>query len=296
MTLQERKKTEALERLSQLEKLYGLNPKVRKYFAEGKLYYSYITGGVIGLIDTITYDPRYAYIAKAVQEQYGVLVYHAIEYHDTLSLLCVSDDEAEWEAERPTRMGVKAMVIDVNEGKGQRGYIKMDSLAGALYRTSDQVYKNLNTSGMVDSDVKAEFSKRLEILKQQGLMTDLDIENLYLQANEICLSRWMDLSRIVPGMAGGIGIISQLSASSRAEDFYNALLKKTSDKIYFALEGKDGRLAFLTMDEDSGRWEMERAMLREKTAYAIVVEPDKVKAYMDEVEYEMLNGGPVWVQ
>lgn len=50
------------------------------------------------------------------------------------------------------------------------------------------------------------------------------------------------------------------------------------------------------MDEDSGRWEMERAMLREKTAYAIVVEPDKVKAYMDEVEYEMLNGGPVWVQ
>ena len=37
MTLQERKKTEALERLSQLEKLYGLNPKVRKYFAEGKL-------------------------------------------------------------------------------------------------------------------------------------------------------------------------------------------------------------------------------------------------------------------
>ena len=217
-------------------------------------------------------------------------------YKRQLSLLCVSDDEAEWEAERPTRMGVKAMVIDVNEGKGQRGYIKMDSLAGALYRTSDQVYKNLNTSGMVDSDVKAEFSKRLEILKQQGLMTDLDIENLYLQANEICLSRWMDLSRIVPGMAGGIGIISQLSASSRAEDFYNALLKKTSDKIYFALEGKDGRLAFLTMDEDSGRWEMERAMLREKTAYAIVVEPDKVKAYMDEVEYEMLNGGPVWVQ
>ena len=114
MTLQERKKTEALERLSQLEKLYGLNPKVRKYFAEGKLYYSYITGGVIGSIDTITYDPRYAYIAKAVQEQYGVLVYHAFEYHDTLSLLCVSDDEAEWEAERPTRMGVKAMVIDVN--------------------------------------------------------------------------------------------------------------------------------------------------------------------------------------
>jgi len=48
-------------------------------------------------------------------------------------------------------MGVKAMVIDVNEGKGQRGYIKMDSLAGALYRTSDLVYKNLNTSGMVDS-------------------------------------------------------------------------------------------------------------------------------------------------
>ena len=59
MTLQERKKTEALERLSQLEKLYGLNPKVRKYFAEGKLYYSYITGGVIGSIDTITYDPRF---------------------------------------------------------------------------------------------------------------------------------------------------------------------------------------------------------------------------------------------
>jgi len=50
-------------------------------------------------------------ISPAVQEQYGVLVYHAIEYHDTLSLLCVSDDEAEWEAERPTRMGVKAKAL-----------------------------------------------------------------------------------------------------------------------------------------------------------------------------------------
>lgn len=86
-------KQEALERLHQLETLYGLNPKVARYFAEGRLYYSYLTGGgYLGSIDTITYDERYEKIARSFEEQTSALVYHAIEYQNTLSLLFVSPD------------------------------------------------------------------------------------------------------------------------------------------------------------------------------------------------------------
>ncbi|HEL2007892.1 TPA: hypothetical protein TZS81_001917 [Streptococcus suis] len=102
-------KQEALYRLQQMEERFSgrMNPNIRKYFDEGKLYYSYITGnGFIGSIDTISYDPNYEKVVKEFEEKRNKLVYHVIETGATIALLYVSlpssdlsGEELEWEWE-----------------------------------------------------------------------------------------------------------------------------------------------------------------------------------------------------
>lgn len=54
----------------------------------------------IGSIDTIEYDTRYAQVVKEFEERTRSLVYHAIETRDTLALLYVSNNPADWPMER----------------------------------------------------------------------------------------------------------------------------------------------------------------------------------------------------
>ena len=91
--------TEALKRLTDLEKQFGLRPNIYKYFKEGKLYYSYLVLGISGCIDTINSDVRYAKIVEEFEEKYGHLVYHVIEAGNMIALLYVGCDEEEWETE-----------------------------------------------------------------------------------------------------------------------------------------------------------------------------------------------------
>lgn len=103
----EKQKEEALLRLQQLEKAQKINPKIRKYFQEGRLYYSYrvdLLSDWFGCIDTIEYDQKYAELVKQFQKKYGALVYHAIEtesvFGKLLSLLYVGKREENWASER----------------------------------------------------------------------------------------------------------------------------------------------------------------------------------------------------
>lgn len=96
----ERKIEEGLLRLKELEVAFDLRPNIYKYFKEGKLYYSYLIGGLVGCIDTINYDERYAKVVKKFEEIYGYVVYHVIESYGSIALLYVSNDEEDWECER----------------------------------------------------------------------------------------------------------------------------------------------------------------------------------------------------
>lgn len=96
----ERKIEEGLLRLKELEVAFDLRPNICKYFKEGKLYYSYLIGGVVGCIDTINYDERYAKVVKEFEEVYECVVYHVIEGSNSIALLYVSDNEEDWEEER----------------------------------------------------------------------------------------------------------------------------------------------------------------------------------------------------
>lgn len=97
----EAKKEEAVKRLEELTKTFNLRPNnILKYFKEDKIYYSYITcKGLLGTIDTINYDKRYAEVVDRFEEEYDCLAYHVIETGNTIALLFVSDNKEEWEFE-----------------------------------------------------------------------------------------------------------------------------------------------------------------------------------------------------
>lgn len=96
----EAKKEEAVKRLEELTKTFNLRPNILKYFKEDKLYYSYITcKGLLGTIDTINYDKRYAEVVDRFAEEYDCLVYHVIETGNTIALLFVSNNKEGWEFE-----------------------------------------------------------------------------------------------------------------------------------------------------------------------------------------------------
>ena len=281
---------EALERLTLLEKYYGLNPNVRKYFSEGKLYYSYITGGFIGSIDTIHYDKRYVNIVNSFEEETEFLVYHVIEHKDTIALLFVSKDYSDWIEERPSSNGVMAFVVNVNTDDKECGYIKLDVLQGALRRRDDKVYTSL--AGHLDNDdtiseIDSEVVERLEILKNVGILTDLDVSNIYLREQEMCFSKLQNI------MGMQVCVVNRLSAKPSYEKLADLLAEQVPHTLYFLMVSEDNKLVFLFVSEDREEWEFEKQELEEQRPYAIVVDTEDMTASIQRIQYKMVNGGPL---
>ncbi|GEM_PF-201658 len=291
--LENKQKNEAIKRLMALEKLFGLNPKVRKYFEDGKLYYSYLTGGgYIGSIDTINYDKRYADIVDQFEEQTDYLVYHVIEHNHTLSLLFVNDDYTEWEKERPTLDGVMAYVISLSDLSYECGYIKLDVLGGALRRRDGRVYPELAVRGEEEegaSGVTAEAAERLEILRNAGMETDLNVAGIYVESGEMCFSELKNVFTFK------VGVVDRVSANPEYARIARSLAKQIEDVPYFLMVCEDGRLAFLFVSKDTENWEKEKRELEQKRPVAIVIDPKTGKAFYKTVGLRMVNGGPVCI-
>ena len=284
---------EALHRLCNLEKLYGLNPKVRKYFEEGKLYYSYITGGgYIGSIDTINYDPRYAEIVDDFEKQTGCLVYHVIERKKTIALLYVSSDSSDWVIERPQKEGLLAHIFDVDTYENEGGFIKVDILQGALYRINDNVYPEF--PGRADGDeglsvLDAEIVERLEILINVGLITDLNIADIYLNEGEICFSELHNI------LGQPVGVVNRISAKSAYKKLSEAVSIQVPYKLYFMMMSVDGKMAFLYVSDDEDNWVIEKLALEKGRPDVIVVDPKNMTASVERISYKMINGGPLFI-
>ena len=77
---------EAERRIDELTEAFHLNPNIKKYFREGKVYYSYITGGIIGSIDTIEYDARYAQVIRILRS--GQAVWYTMRLSCTIPYPC----------------------------------------------------------------------------------------------------------------------------------------------------------------------------------------------------------------
>lgn len=138
---------EASDRLKTLVNVFSLNPNLIKYWNEGELYYSYLTGGgLLASIDTITYDPRYQEQVKQYEDRTGNLVYHVIESGSLLNLLYVSAPRSEfseeeqreaWDSEFLEELScASAYVINLLEPDfSEHGDIFLDTYQGVLVRT-----------------------------------------------------------------------------------------------------------------------------------------------------------------
>lgn len=129
----EKMKKTAIENIEKLISKLDLNPNVKKYFEEGKIYYSYLTaGGWVGSIDKIEYDKRYPEIVAECEKEHNCLVYHAIESGNMLSLLFVNPKDKN----RLIGNRIVAYVYNLNvPGMHECGEIWLTSLHGALVRT-----------------------------------------------------------------------------------------------------------------------------------------------------------------
>lgn len=134
--MNEEMRKEAIRRLSNLVDKYDLNPNILKYFKQGKLYYSYaVVEGIMGSIDTINYDERYAEAVKEFENRTHNLVYHAIETGNTLALLFVSHYTEDWEAEDESNHSILAFIKNFDTPEySEIGYIYISSYNGVLTR------------------------------------------------------------------------------------------------------------------------------------------------------------------
>lgn len=287
---------EGLKRLAFLEDVYRINPNIRKYFAEGKLYYSYITGGgLIGSIDTITYDKRYEQIVADFETRTHSVVYHAIEDKHTLALLFVSNIIADWEKEQPHKEGVLAWVYDFDKKESSEGYIKLDVLQGAFYRRDSIVYPHLEINAFDEgnrNETDYEVIKRLKVLLNQGICTDLDVFDLYIKNREICFS---ELQMIYDEP---VGVIQRLSANAGYKNLLDQIVNQIPLIPYFFMVTSIKnikKMAILFVSPDSQNWDLEEDLLNDKKPKAIVVDLNELTARVENIEYMFVNGGPVYL-
>ena len=100
-------KQEALERLTILQKQYGLMETVLKEFKENNtIYYSeYINQNIQGILYWVSNKDEYTEIVEEFEKKNNALVYHIIStpviYGGTLlSMLYVSQYQKEWKRDR----------------------------------------------------------------------------------------------------------------------------------------------------------------------------------------------------
>lgn len=294
------RKNEAIKRLSMLEEMYQLNPKVRQYYENDRLYYSYLTaGGYMGSIDTITYDKRYPEIVAVFERETSAIVYHAIEYNNGLALLYVSDSTLMWKREQPTFSGILACIYDFEENTFETGYIKVDSLDGALYRKNTKLYsyEDIYKRNDAPDDISEEILSRLQILIDQGIETDLDIYEIYKEKKELCIS---DL-RFVYNTP--VGVIDYLSVNDMNEKIinkvFNVVLKEEHLIPYFVMKrdvkSNHAIMAVLYVSENETLWSSEKRLLNNQLAPVIAIDLEHGSIYKAVVEYAFINGGPYFV-
>ena len=277
---------EAVLRLEMLEQIYGVNPNIKKYLKAGRLYYSYVTGGgYIGSIDTIGYDARYAEAARRFERETGCPVYHAIEHKSTLALLYVGTDEASWPGERPTAAGVRACVVDIPTGQKKEGYVRLDVLQGALRLRDSKVWPAL-PGGRKMTGEDEEALRRLDILREAGLTTDLDLKAIYADESEICFSEGREIFGLEVYVLDRITMCPEYAR--RTEEYTQQL----QAKLYFMMVTADKKLVWLYVDRSESTWNRQRSDLKDCETMALVYDPKTDKADFMRVAWQMVNGGP----
>ena len=133
-------KNECIERLKMLD----LHPDVLRLFQEdNRLYYSEKSplGGILYWVDN---NPEWVEMIAKIEEEMGIMVYHATHEHtafgELLDLLYVSESEEDWEYDREDLhvrgdKVVMAYVLNLSDPAfSEFGSIGIREMAGGLVR------------------------------------------------------------------------------------------------------------------------------------------------------------------
>jgi len=290
MTKDERTE-EALRRIGILIRLYGLNPNVLHYFEENRLYYSYLTGGgFIGSIDTISYSRKYEELVSIFENSYNCTVYHAIECDDSLFLLYVGNDKQHWFEEVPISQGIFGALFNLETATLKFGYIQVDTLNGALYRRSKRLYTAFDLVELDQkklTDIDLEVIKRLNIMITQGLISDLDIIELYKTSKEVMFSMPMTIFGNVTG------VVNRASDFDLISQFVNEVNSLGFTPFFCIYIKKSSRVAVLYVSSEKEKWEFECDLLNNNTSPAVVFDLIENKVEIKNVYYTFSLGGPI---
>lgn len=143
------------------------------------------------------------------------------------------------------------------------------------------------------NSVKEECKQRLEILKQQGLITDMDVVGLF-ENDRLCISE----ANMMLGQP--CGIIFELSDKSEYNNVFKekitSSLNKSGATPYFLMAQNTSLgllVSVLYVSEYVEQWEMERDDLENQNPCAYVYNIDEGFCEVSYIRYKMLNGGPI---
>ena len=134
--------------------------------------------------------------------------------------------------------------------------------------------------------MSAEIVERLEILKNAGIETDLDITRIYTSEREICCS----FPKVIMGMP--IGLINRVSTTPY-EELLEYIEDRISQKVYFVIGSIEKKIAFLLLSDNPSDWENEKLQLEKMRPYALVFDINERSAKVQQINFRILNGGPV---
>ena len=135
--------------------------------------------------------------------------------------------------------------------------------------------------------------KRLEILKAQGLLTDIDIIKIF-EKGSMCISE--------PNMVLGqpCGVIFDIESKPKYKKIFNEEIKPRLQRLnavpYFGIvQNTSFGLMFMVfyVSESESNWETERDELRDKSICAYVYNIDESFGEVGYIDYGMFNGGPI---
>lgn len=143
-------------------------------------------------------------------------------------------------------------------------------------------------------DAKKECLDRISILKEQGLITDLDVSKLFKDEGIVCISE----ANILMGNVIGIVIPS---TQKKMYQIALAKMKKDHPKAipYFGMAQNTSLgmlVSFLYIGSDSKGWNDERNDLKNKQCYAYVYNVDGEYGEIGSIAYDFFMGGPIRIR
>lgn len=144
----------------------------------------------------------------------------------------------------------------------------------------------------MNTEIREEIANRIDILIEQGLLTDLDVKQMAMDG-KLCVSCPMtlfgDLIGIVNPSDINPSIEEKLNKGINDMDYLNVIpyFSMLMDTPYGEL------LTILYIDPDKETWEMEKSQLKEKNPCAFVYNLTDEQGEVGFIKYEMFSGGPI---